>query len=248
MNNFTPKKKWGQNFLIDKNICEKIVSSIKIDNDTNILEIGPGTGAITYLLARKFKEVTAVEIDLRMCNILKEKKISNLKIINADILKLDLDNHRYEKIVGNLPYYITTPIMFKFFKSNSKWDEMYFLIQKEVADRIVAKPGTKIYGRLTVMSQIFSKVDRLFDISPQVFRPIPKVKSSLVRFKRLNYNKSIKDYSRFENVIRKIFNQRRKKLKNCISDDMNLNFPINSDLLHKRPEEISIPEFIEIIN
>ena len=103
MNNFTPKKKWGQNFLIDKNVCEKIVSSIQIDNDTNILEIGPGTGAITYLLAKKFKQVTAVEIDLKMCNILKEKKISNLKIINADILKLDLDNLRYEKIVGNQP-------------------------------------------------------------------------------------------------------------------------------------------------
>lgn len=248
MISYKARKKWGQNFLIDKNICNKIVSAIKIDADTNILEIGPGTGAITSLLSQNAKLVTAIEIDSVMCEILKEQNINNLIIINDDVLKCELDNYKFEKIVGNLPYYITTPIIFKFFKSKIEWEEMYFLMQKEVADRITANPGSKLYGRLTVMAQVFSKVERLFNVPPQVFRPIPKVKSTLVKFQRLKKNHRIKDYSRFEDLIRRIFNQRRKKLKNCIADDMNLNFSNNSNLLDMRPEEISVSKFIEIIN
>ena len=247
MKNIKPKKKWGQNFLVDQNICKKIVKSINTNNVNQILEIGPGTGAITSLLSEKIKKITAIEIDSNLCNILNDKKIDNLKIINEDILKTKLDNFNHKIIVGNLPYYITTPIIFKLFNSKMPWEEMYFLMQKEVADRIVAKPGTKIYGRLTIMTQIFSEVKRLFNISSKVFRPIPNVESTLVKFTRKKIIK-IQDYNRFEKIIRSIFNQRRKKLKNCISIDMNLNLPPNSDLLDKRPEEISIEEYIELIN
>jgi len=247
MKNIKPKKKWGQNFLVDQNTCKKIVKSINTNNINKILEIGPGTGAITSLLSEKIKKITAIEIDSNLCKILNDKKIDNLEIINEDILKTKLDDFNHKIVVGNLPYYITTPIIFKLFNSKMPWEEMYFLMQKEVADRIVAKPGTKIYGRLTIMTQIFSEVKRLFNISSKVFRPIPDVESTLVKFTRKKTIK-IQDYNRFEKIIRNIFNQRRKKLKNCISIDMNLNLPPNSDLLDKRPEEISIEEYIELIN
>ena len=247
MNRIIPKKRWGQNFLIDLNICNKIVEAIDRSNINKILEIGPGTGAITNLLAEKIGEVTAIEIDWNLCKILDDKKIDNLIIINQDILKVNLESFDHKIIVGNLPYYITTPIIFNFFNSKMPWEEMYFLMQKEVADRILAKPGSKIYGRLTIMTQIFSNVERLFNVSPKVFRPIPKVESTFMKFKRIKRN-NISDYKRFENIIRIIFNQRRKKLKNCISEDMDLNLLGNSNLLDKRPEQISIQEYIELIN
>ena len=247
MNKIIPKKKWGQNFLIDENICKKIVESINLDSNTNILEVGPGTGAITKLLAKKVKNITVVEIDSKLCEILKNKVINNIHIINEDILKTDLQSFNHKIIVGNLPYYITTPIIFNFFNSAMPWEEMYFLMQKEVADRILAKPGNKTYGRLTIMSQIFCNVERLFNISAKVFRPIPKVESTFVKFKR-SEKYSINDYNKFEVNIRNIFNQRRKKLKNCITEDMNLNISGNIKLLDKRPEQISIQEYIELIN
>ena len=246
MKNIKAKKRWGQNFLVDKNVCNKIVASIDIDGNNKILEIGPGTGAITSLLAAKGCKVTAVEIDSNLCSILSEQNIVNLKIINKDILKTELDAFNHRVVVGNLPYYITTPIIFKLFNSKMKWKEMYFLMQKEVAERIVANPGTKTYGRLTIMTQIFSEVKILFNVSPQVFRPVPEVQSTLVKFTRID--KKIHDFTRFEKIIRNIFNQRRKKFKNCISDDMNLNLSAESELLNKRPEEISVEEYIEIIN
>ena len=184
MKNIKPKKKWGQNFLVDQNTCKKIVRAINTNNTNQILEIGSGTGAITSLLAEKIKKITAIEIDSNLCKILNDKKIANLEIINQDILKTKLDNFNHKIVVGNLPYYITTPIIFKLFNSKMPWEEMYFLMQKEVADRIVAKPGTKIYGRLTIMTQIFSEVKQLFNISSKVFRPMPGVESTLVKFTR----------------------------------------------------------------
>tara|TARA_B100000959_G_scaffold268890_1_gene314055 strand:- start:124 stop:867 length:744 start_codon:yes stop_codon:yes gene_type:complete len=242
-----PKKKWGQNFLIDKNICNKIVSSLELKSNDSILEIGPGKGAITNLLTQKALKVVAIEIDNNLCEILNQKNISNLKVINEDILKTNIKGYTSRIIVGNLPYYITTPIIFNFFESNKAWEEMYFLMQKEVAERIVAKPGSKTYGRLSIMTQIFSTPKILFNVSPNVFRPIPKVKSSFVCIKK-DIHKDISDYDRFKNIIRMIFNKRRKKLKNCITEEMNLNIKSNSELLNRRPEEISIEEYIEIIN
>ena len=247
MNHIKSKKKWGQNFLIDKNMCNKIVSSINLKKSNSIIEIGPGKGAITELLSKKFNEVIAIEIDKELCQILNEKNITNLKIINQDILKTDIENYSCKTIVGNLPYYITSPIIFKFFEKNRHWEEMYFLMQKEVADRIVAKPGTKTYGRLTIMTQIFSKPKILFNVSPNVFRPVPKVDSSFIKIEK-NIQTDISDYNRFKEIVRIIFNQRRKKLKNCITEDMQLNIKPDSKLLNKRPEEISIDEYVKLIN
>ena len=227
------KKKWGQNFLIDPNVINKITSSINIKSTDNVLEIGPGKGAITIPLANKVKNMTAIEIDSNLCDILNKKNIPNLEIVNDDVLKIDLSQINSNIIVGNLPYYITTPILFKIFKSKLNWEKIFFLMQKEVAERIVGIPRTKAYGRLTIMSQIF--------------RPIPKVESSLVQFTK-NSDFQINNYIKFEETIRKIFNQRRKKMKNCITSDMNLNLSAQSELLDKRPEEITVEEYVELIN
>ena len=247
MKDIKPKKKWGQNFLIDKNICNKIVSSFKLKSTDSVLEIGPGKGAITDLLAQKAKKVIGIEIDSNLCEILNRKNIPNLEIINEDILKIDTNKYPSKIIVGNLPYYITTPIIFNFFESNKSWERMYFLTQKEVAERIIANPGSKSYGRLSVMTQIFSNPKILFNISANVFRPIPKVESSLIYIEK-NSQKKIADYGRFKDIIRMIFNKRRKKLKNCITKEMKLNITPTSKLFDKRPEEISVKEYIDMIN
>ena len=247
MKKHVSKKKWGQNFLIDPNVINKITSSINIKSTDNVLEIGPGKGAITIPLANKVKNMTAIEIDSNLCDILNKKNIPNLEIVNDDVLKIDLSQINSNIIVGNLPYYITTPILFKIFKSKLNWEKIFFLMQKEVAERIVGIPRTKAYGRLTIMSQIFSNAKILFNISPQVFRPVPKVESSLVQFTK-NSDFQINNYIKFEETIRKIFNQRRKKMKNCITSDMNLNLSAQSELLDKRPEEITVEEYVELIN
>ena len=245
--NHTPKKKWGQNFLIDQNVSNKIISSMNIAENDHILEIGPGTGALTKLIPNKVKKITAIEIDFNLCQILKKENISNLHIINQDILKVDLKSINPNIIIGNLPYYITTPILFKILKSGIKWEKIFFMMQKEVADRIVSKPNLKSYGRLAIMIQILSNPELLFNISPQVFRPIPKVDSSLIKLTKTK-EFDIKDYERFEHIIRTIFNKRRKKLKNCITEEMNLNISNDSILLDKRPEQITIREYVDLIN
>ena len=247
MKHIKPKKKWGQNFLIDKNVCNKIVSSFELKSTDSVLEIGPGKGAITDLLAQKAKKVIGVEIDSNLCEILNKKNIPNLEIINEDILKTNIKRYPCKIIVGNLPYYITTPIIFNFFESSKLWERMYFLIQKEVAERIIARPGSKTYGRLSIMTQIFSNPKILFNISPNVFRPIPKVESSLIYIEK-DSQKKISNYTRFKDAIRVIFNKRRKKLKNCITKDMKLNISPSSELFDKRPEEISVEEYIDMIN
>ena len=247
MNKHIPKKKWGQNFLIDSNTINKIISSIDFTNNDRLLEIGPGKGAITKKLGKNAKSLTAIEIDYNLSKMLKEDCDKNIKIINEDFMKIDLENIDANIIVGNLPYYITTPILFKIFQSKLKWEKGYFLMQKEVAERIVSLPNQKSYGRLTIMCQIFSNPKILFNISPNVFRPVPKVDSSFVEFTR-NKKFDIINYKRFESIIRKIFNTRRKKLKNCINEEMQLNIEPNSELLEKRPENISIEEFIQLIN
>ena len=247
MNKHIPKKKWGQNFLIDSNTINKIISSIDFTNNDRLLEIGPGKGAITKKLGKNAKSLTAIEIDSNLSKMLKEDCDKNIKIINEDFMKIDLENIDANIIVGNLPYYITTPILFKIFQSKLKWEKGYFLMQKEVAERIVSLPNQKSYGRLTIMCQIFSNPKILFNISPNVFRPVPKVDSSFVEFTR-NKKFDIINYKRFESIIRKIFNTRRKKLKNCINEKMQLNIEPKSELLEKRPENISIEEFIQLIN
>lgn len=237
-----PRKKWGQNFLIDPNIINKIINVLKPEKNDLILEIGPGKGALTKQLSNLGNIVTAVEIDPLLCDYLNNLKLKNINVINQSILDFDctLMKNTY-CVIGNLPYNISSPILFKFM-AESNWRQLVVMIQKEVAERIVADSNNKKYGRLSIMMQTFFNVEIKFHIPNSVFRPIPEVKSSLLSITPKINNNII--YENLKLVVESAFRHRRKKLKhnlkNIINDE-NLNF-----IKDKRAEELSVKEFQEL--
>jgi len=237
------RKKWGQNFIQDENIIKKIINIIQPKTNDKIIEVGPGEGALTkYLLTSK---VTAIEIDPVLCEKLKKDFNDQIEIINDDILDINLDNYSsYNKIIGNLPYYITTPIIFKFLE-HPFWDEAIFMVQKEVADRIIAPPGNKTYGRLSVMIQVVADVEKKTNISKNIFYPKPKVDSSLIKIK-IKKEQPIKNLTLFSKIVKESFGKRRKILKNSLKNTI----PISAynDYLNKRPEQLSVDDYIKIAN
>ena len=243
MNKHPHRKKWGQNFIKDENIIKKIIAVINPKTNDRIIEIGPGEGALTkYLLKSK---TAAIEIDPLLCLHLKNKFNNSLEVINEDVLNMNFDNYsNYNKIIGNLPYYITTPIIFKILEYPF-WDEAIFMVQKEVAERIIASPGNKIYGRLSVMIQVVADVEKKFNISKNIFYPKPKVDSSLIKIK-IKKKQSIKDLSIFSKIVKQSFGQRRKILRNSLRNII----PINAyrEYIDKRPEQLSIDDYIKISN
>jgi len=244
MNEHPYRKKWGQNFIQDQNIIKKIITVINPEKNDRIIEIGPGKGALTEHLVN-LKKITAIEIDPLLCSYLKGKIDSRLNLINDDILNIKLDNYsNYNKIIGNLPYYITTPIIFKFL-DNPFWDEAVFMVQKEVADRIVAIPGNKIYGRLSVMTQVKANIKKEFNISKNIFYPKPKVDSSLIRI-TIKKSNNVKDFDMFSKIVKESFGKRRKMLKNSLKDIVPISAYI--DYINKRPEQLDVNDFIQISN
>lgn len=215
---FKTKKSLGQHFLIDNNIIYKIISSINAGTADRIIEIGPGTGALTKHLANKFKNVHVIELDARAVEILKQD-IPDITIHQKDVLKVDwnelTDSNHSNYVIGNLPYYITSPILFSILASRTKFKEAILMMQKEVAERLVAKPNNKQYGILSVQTQLMSTPEILFDVSPNSFNPPPKVMSSVIRLK---FDKPKGAYSdkMLKNIVRTAFNQRRKKLSNAL--------------------------------
>lgn len=233
--NIEPVKKLGQNFLHDYNIVEKIVLSADIDKDDCVIEIGPGLGVMTSYLAERANKVIAVEIDKKLIPVLEHLKedYENIEIVNEDVLKLDINKEIIEKycsdknvkVVANLPYYITTPIIMKFLEENvMNLESMTFLVQKEVAERICSKPGGKEYGMLTVAVNYFAYPKSLFKVSPSVFIPKPNVDSSVIRFDvRKERPFHLKDQDFFFKVLKASFAQRRKTLANSLSNAPYLN-------------------------
>ena len=225
-------KSLGQNFLVDDNVIEKIVKMADIDEKDIVIEVGPGIGNMTRKLAAKAGRLIAVEIDKHLIPPLEEvlKDFPNSLLINKDILKLSLEEVIREekekapsiekvKVVANLPYYITTPIIMKFLEENPGIDSMVFMIQKEVAERIVASPGGKDYGALSVAVQYYSKPERLFDVSPNCFVPKPEVDSTVIRmniFKEPAVTLINRDM--FFATVKASFGQRRKTLLNALSN------------------------------
>ena len=234
-----PKKKWGQNFLADPNIIKKIIHTLEIKSKDQILEIGPGKGALTFSI--KAQKVFAIEIDKDLCDLLSRKKQKNLTIINEDILKTNIENLKINKVVGNLPYNISSQIIFKILKNNN-WDTAIFMIQKELAERITSKEGSKQYGRISVMIQSLCDVKREFNVSPNCFSPKPNVSSTIISLKKKK--KIIFDYDKFEYVVKKIFSQRRKKIKNTLTQISN--YAELRKYTDKRPEQISVEDYIKI--
>ena len=213
-----PKKSLGQNFLIDKNIIKKITEAYPISNESEILEIGPGTGNLTeFFLKKEPKKIFLIEKDKNLFLDLK-RKYNKIEIINDDILKLSLKEIVNEKTIvfGNLPYNISSQILTRFIlnKENLPLKVFIFMFQKELADRIIAKPNTSSYGRLTILTNWKFKVKKLFDISPNSFFPKPKVKSTLLFFRiKENFN-LFKEPETLGKITKIFFNQRRKKIKN----------------------------------
>lgn len=231
---FCFQKKFGQNFLIDPHVLERIVEEAGIGAEDFVLEIGPGIGTMTQYLCESAREVLAVEIDRKLIPVLGETlaDYQNVTVLNEDILKLDLGEiaEKYNagrpvKVVANLPYYITTPIIMELFESHVPLESITVMVQAEVADRMKAKPGTKEYGALSLAIAFYAEAEVVGNVPPNCFMPRPKVSSAVVR---LNCHKEspveVHDERLMFRLIRASFNQRRKTLANGISNDTGLPF------------------------
>lgn len=226
--NFRFQKKYGQNFLIDSHVLDKIISEAGITKDDLVLEIGPGIGTMTQYLCENSREVVAVEIDETLIPILKEtlSEYSNVCVINEDILKVNINriveeknNGKPIKVVANLPYYITTPIIMGLFESKVPLESITIMVQKEVADRMKAGPGTKDYGALSLAVQYYSKPEIVAIVSPNCFMPRPNVSSAVIRLKRYTVPPvAVENEGLLFKIIRASFNQRRKTMTNSLNN------------------------------
>lgn len=224
---FSFQKKFGQNFLIDENVVRKIVREAGVTKDDFVLEIGPGIGTMTQILCEEAREVVAVEIDKKLIPILTQDTLSyydNVTVINEDILKLDivkLANERNGgkpiKVVANLPYYITTPIIMGLFESQVPLDSITIMVQKEVADRMQVGPGTKDYGALSLAVQFYARPQIVLTVPASCFMPRPNVDSAVIRLERFKEPPvDVTDQHLMFNIIRASFNQRRKTMTNSV--------------------------------
>ncbi len=229
---FHLQKKYGQNFLVSKHVLEKIAETAELTREDTVLEIGPGIGTMTQYLAERAKKVIAVEIDQALLPILADtlSDYANVTVIHADILKLDLtalskerNEGRPFKIVANLPYYITTPIILKLLESHAPFESITVMVQKEVADRMQARPGGKDYGALSLAVQYYAKPEVTLHVTPSCFIPRPSVDSSVIRL--IRYERAPipgVDEKKLFSVIRASFGQRRKTLANSLANASDL--------------------------
>ena len=265
---FSFQKKFGQNFLIDENVVEKIVRDAVVTKDDFVLEIGPGIGTMTQILCENAREVVAVEIDDKLIPILTEDTLSwydNVTVIHEDILKLDivkLANERNGgkpiKVVANLPYYITTPIIMGLFESHVPLDSITIMVQKEVADRMQVGPGTKDYGALSLAVQYYAKPQILLNVPASCFMPRPNVDSAVIQLTR--YEKppvEVADEHLMFRLIRASFNQRRKTMTNSVgnSPELSVSKEQMAAALEKcglsatvRGEALTLAQFAELAN
>lgn len=249
---FKTKKSLGQHFLTDNNVLAKIVKSIGCGSDDRLIEIGPGTGALTKHLFKYFKDIHAIEIDQRAVDILKEE-LPEVHIHQKDVLKVDwqeiISNEKDNYIVGNLPYYITSPILFSILSARTHFKEAILMMQKEVAQRLVANSSSKEYGILSVQTQLFCTPKLLFDVSPNSFSPPPKVMSSVIK---LTFDKEPLNCSdeNLKRIVRTAFNQRRKKLSNSLKPVLGEYLPVGFNFddraEHWEPQEyVNLAEHLE---
>lgn len=265
--NFSFQKKFGQNFLIDTHVLDKIIAAAEITKDDFVLEIGPGIGTMTQYLAESAGKVTAVEIDKSLIPVLEDtlKEYQNVTIINEDVLKLDLNDlvlkengGRPIKVVANLPYYITTPIIMGLFEKHVPLESITVMVQKEVADRMQVGPGTKDYGVLSLAVQYYAKPYIVANVPPNCFMPRPKVGSAVIR---LTVHQEppvhVEDEKLMFGIIRASFNQRRKTLANGLknSAELNLSREVIAECIEElgkgpgiRGEALTLEEFAMLSN
>ena len=266
-NNLHFNKALGQNFLTDDNILDEIIGAAELDENTNVLEIGPGAGALTTRLAPCAKKVVAVEIDTTLIPMLSENlsEFNNVKIINKDILKIDLKklideefNGEEVRVVANLPYYITTPIVMKLLEENPGFESIIVMVQKEVADRLAATPGGKNCGAITYSVNYYCEAEKVVDVPPEAFVPAPKVWSSVIKLVlRNDAPVDCKDKEHLFELIKAAFLMRRKTFINCVSNSKTINCDRETlrEILNKydisetiRGEALSLVQFSQISN
>ena len=262
---FNFQKKYGQNFLIDTHVLDKIIGAAQIGPDDFVLEIGPGIGTMTQYLAEAAREVVAVEIDTKLIPILQDtlKEYDNVTVLNEDILKVDIRKIAEEKnggkpikVVANLPYYITTPIIMGLFESEVPLDSITVMVQKEVADRMQVGPGTKDYGALSLAVQYYAEPYIVANVPPNCFIPRPAVGSAVIRLTRYQEKPvKVNDASFMFKIIRTSFNQRRKTLQNGLYNSSELRIPKEKTVAALeelgltptiRGEKLSLEEFAQL--
>ena len=259
-NDFKFKKKFGQNFIVDQNIIDKIILGSGVDKNTMVIEIGPGAGSLTYKLASSSKNVLCYEVDETLKDILSSNlaNFNNVDIkfgdfLNCDVLS-DLKDYSYDKlyVVANLPYYITTPIIMKIIEDKIPVDKIVVMVQKEVGDRFKALPGSRDYGSLSIFLNYYFDVVKLMDISRNIFIPKPNVDSIVVEFRRKENSFSLKNEEAFFKLVRDSFRQKRKTIRNNLSGyDLDI---VESVLSHYgydlsvRAEALGIDIFVDIAN
>ena len=256
-----PKKALGQHFLVDLNIARKIVDALSTDHDT-VIEVGAGMGVLTqYLIENQLDKLQVVEIDKESVEFLK-KKFPELEghLVLGDFLKYDLSKTAGGSspqsglgmtpvdvgVIGNFPYNISSQIFFQILKYRNNVSECVGMIQKEVAERLAAGPGSKTYGILSVLLQAWYDIEYLFTVNENVFNPPPKVKSAVIRLKRNNVKELECDEKLFVTVVKQAFNQRRKTLRNSLRSMIPAEI-IDNEIFNKRPEQLSVAEFVDIV-
>ncbi len=261
--NITASKALGQNFLIDEQIIDNTISSANIGKDDLVIEIGPGLGTLTNKLLQNAGKVICIELDKKMMEILKERffLFDNIEIINEDVLKIDLnkiiDENSYQnvKVVANLPYYITTPIIMKLLETRARFDSITVMVQKEVADRLCAKTGTREAGAITYAVEYYADAKKLFLVPNTSFVPMPNVESEVIMLEvRQNKFEDVKNEDMLFKIIKYAFMQRRKTLTNALQG-MDISKEILREILDKlgidervRGEALSLEDFINISN
>ncbi len=251
-----PKKSLGQNFLIDQNIINKIISFVKATENDIILEIGPGKGDLTKKLVTTKAKIVGIEIDKSMKPYL--DKVSSADIIYEDILNINIANilnkYNYQDayLVANIPYYITTPIIKKIITSEVKFKEIILMVQKELADRFTSLVSDSEYSALTVFLNYHFKIERLFPVSRNAFYPVPKVDSEVIKLTFNQEKPKLKDYPFFEKIVKESFEHRRKTIKNNLK---NYNIKIVEEILLKynltlntRPQDLSLEVYVDLAN
>ena len=249
---FAFQKKFGQNFLIDSNVLESIIRGAEITKDDFVLEIGPGIGTMTQYLCEAARQVVAVEIDKMLIPILEDtlSEYDNVEVINQDVLKVDIkslaeekNNGKPIKVVANLPYYITTPIIMGLFESGVPIDSITIMVQKEVADRMQTGPGSKDYGALSLAVQYYATAKVILNVSATCFMPRPNVDSAVIKLTRHKEpTVNVADEKLMFKIIRASFNQRRKTLVNGLKNSPELSF--SKEQIVKAVEKIGKPETI----
>lgn len=264
--NFSFQKKFGQNFLIDANVLERIVQGAGVTREDVVLEIGPGIGTMTQYLAEAAGKVLAVEIDNKLIPILEEtlEPYDNVRIIHQDVLKVDLKALAEEenakkgfKVVANLPYYITTPIIMSLFEKKVPVENITVMVQKEVAQRMQVGPGSKDYGSLSLAVQYYAEPEIVLEVSPNCFMPRPNVGSAVINLKRRKNPPVQAEEGRMFEIIRAAFNQRRKTLANSLKNAAGLSYSreaVEEALLQMglpvavRGEALTLEQFAELSN